>query len=416
MSNSLTRPNFARTLLERIRARPDTEFQQALIRLIIVVGLFLYFSLGNLGHSTAIASQTFFIGLGLTLISLSLLVSTLIGPTASVARRSIGMLHDFTVVTYMLAISNETGAPLVTVYLWVILENGFRYGLPYLYVSTLASALGFVTVYLFNPFWHAHTPLWWSIWLILLIVPLYVSSLLRQLHGAIKREKEARLAKSNFLARISHELRTPPNGSSELGTAIAKQQTEPPDRHGGSPMRTIVSHDMPDNVVSLFTHVQPQAGQAPHLRILAPEDSQINQRVHAAHAHRTAGTASERDADELDESVLDALATMGGHAFVQDVLASFEEDSTRAIRDIERAFQAQDYKQWQDQLRMLKGGARDIGAHLLAQRCAEAEQVKSDAFANGLAREPFETVRSALLEAQTALEVYQANKLRTEHP
>ncbi|OYY79761.1 MAG: hybrid sensor histidine kinase/response regulator, partial [Hydrogenophilales bacterium 16-62-9] len=78
---------------------------------------------------------------------------------------------------------------------------------------------------------------------------------------------------------------------------------------------------------------------------------------------------------ELDESVLDGLAQIGGSVFVQDLLASFEVDSERALRDIERAFAARDYGRWHDQLHMLKGGASDVGATQLAQSCAEAERI-----------------------------------------
>ena len=165
-------PVFLQRLLKRIRSRPDTEFQQSLIRLCIVAGFYLYFSLGWLEHSPAMAEQVHFIGLTLTAVSLALLIGAIANPGVSVPRRSIGMLHDFTVATYMLAITNETGAPIVATYLWVTLGNGFRYGMPYLHVSTLASAIGFIVVYQFNPFWHAHAPLWWAMWLTLVVVPL----------------------------------------------------------------------------------------------------------------------------------------------------------------------------------------------------------------------------------------------------
>jgi two-component system sensor histidine kinase RpfC len=212
MLNRLPLPAFVRRLQARIRRRPDTEFQQALIRLIIVLGFYLYFTLAGLDHSPAMTEQVHFLGLTLTLISLSLLIGSLIDPGKSIGRRGIGMLHDFMVATYMLSITNETGAPIVVTYLWVTLGNGFRYGMPYLLISTLASAIGFVVVYQFNPFWQGHTPLWWGMWLTLVVVPLYSASLLKQLHGAVRREQEASLSKSNFLANMSHELRTPLNG------------------------------------------------------------------------------------------------------------------------------------------------------------------------------------------------------------
>ncbi|MEW5965385.1 MAG: ATP-binding protein [Pseudomonadota bacterium] len=212
MLSRLPLPDFAERLRQRIRSRPDTEFQQALIRLCVVLGFYLYFSLSWLTHSPAMAEQVHLIGILLTLVSFGLLVGSVVDPHVSVTRRGLGMLHDFSVATYMLAISNETGAPVAALYLWVTLGNGFRYGLPYLYLSTVASATGFILVYQFNPFWHNHFPLWLGIWFTLIAIPLYTASLLRQLHDAVKRAHEASLAKSSFLANMSHELRTPLNG------------------------------------------------------------------------------------------------------------------------------------------------------------------------------------------------------------
>jgi two-component system sensor histidine kinase RpfC len=135
---------------------------------------------------------------------------------------------------------------------------------------------------------------------------------------------------------------------------------------------------------------------------------------HAAKAPAAVAPAAAQ-ADELDESVLDELAQMGGQAFVEDLLASFEEDSERALRDIVRALEAEDYGQWHDQLHMLKGGASDVGANQLAQLCAEAERIKPFELSTSLARARLDAVRSALTDAQTALAAYQATKLRAEH-
>ncbi len=837
MAARLPRPAWLDRLHKRLQARPDTEFQQALIRFVIVVGFYLYFALSHLEHSPAIEAQVHWLGLSLSGISLALLLGCIVDPRASALRRGIGMVHDFLVATYMLAITQETGAPVVAVYLWVTLGNGFRYGMPYLLVSTLASAVGFIVVYQVNPFWQAHTPLWWGMWLTLVVVPLYAASLLRQLHSAVRREKEASQAKSSFLANMSHELRTPLNGvigvadlldetpldkeqkeyahiirasahtllelidkvldisrieagqmhSTEedfdlhrtvngtvammeaqartkhlalaahiapqtpfhlhgdarhlrqilinlignaikftelgrvdvyvrpvghgqpqrlrfeivdtgigmaeeaqarifdsftqadptitrrfggtgLGTTIAKQlvenlggrigvhsrvgegttfwfelpfalQAAQPDVEAAqfdAPMRVAllaggelaarlqnvirtwggeavpaenatrlaaqlaiwagsgqpagavviertavpgdaaaflhllrddpaltvlpailiesdagtppshdaqflregyasvlrtpinptllfnaihaaVSQDMPPNVVSLAARFQAQSGLDSRLSILVAEDNPVNQRVmrglleHAGHAITIARDGEEAlallesgerafdlaiidmhmpllsgpevvqrwrfmesgrlpiimltadarneaqaaceaagadafltkpvnsrelidllarfarqqapatapapaavEASELDERVLDDLAQLGGAPFVEDLLASFEADSARALRDIERAVETQDYSQWHHQLHMLKGGASDVGAARLAQRCAEAERVKPFELASELAAERLAHVREALAQAQAALAAYQATRLRAE--
>ncbi len=218
-------------IARRVRSRPDTEVQQALTRLIIVSGFYLYFTISVLNHSPQIADQVHLLGVAFTLASLALLVGPLVDSKASVLRRSLAMALDFFVATYMLAISGETGAPVVATYLWVTLGYGFRYGMPYLFVSTMASATGFAIVYAYNPFWQTHTALWWGIWLTLVVVPIYASSLLKQLHKAIRREREASKAKSQFLANMSHELRTPLNGVIGIAdllreTPLNKEQQE----------------------------------------------------------------------------------------------------------------------------------------------------------------------------------------------
>jgi two-component system sensor histidine kinase RpfC len=105
---------------------------------------------------------------------------------------------------------------------------------------------------------------------------------------------------------------------------------------------------------------------------------------------------------------------MGGHAFVQDLLVSFEEESERSMRDIERALDTQDFGQWYDQFHMLKGGAGDVGANHLARLCAEAERIKPYEMTETAARLKLDEVRFALTVAQTELTAYLDRKLSAE--
>jgi two-component system sensor histidine kinase RpfC len=837
MSRQFPLPDFAKRLKRRINARPDTEFQQAFLRFLIGVIAYFYFSSDWVLHPEKIYSSIHFVALFFITTSSLILAGSLLDLRASPLRRLFGAMVDFTTASFLLLIGGETSAPLVGIYLWVTLGNGFRYGVPYLFLSTVLSAVGFGSVLVFNAFWNSHLALGIGILFTMIIVPLYAASLTRQLHTAVSRANEANLAKSRFLANMSHELRTPLNGvigvadlltetnlnkeqeefaqiihasantllelidnvldisrieagrigvteedfdlhrlingtiammerlahakglvlaahiapqtpfllhgdarhlrqvlinlignaikftehgrvdmyirpigqsqpqrlrfevvdtgigipeSSQarifdsftqadptvtrrfggtgLGTAIAKQLVETlggqiglhsregegttfwfelpfvlqvaleesteelfdaPMRvailagseqttrlqaviqtwgaetvtadnttrlaaelsaylTGGTPLgavvversalpgdpvtflrllrddtslatlpviliesdptvalardlqlvregyasvlrtpvnttllfnaiHAVVSHDMPHNVVSLANRFKTQAGQAGRLRILVAEDNPVNQRVlrgvleHAGFeaflAHDgeealamlesddqayhlaiidmhmpqlsgpevvqrwrfmekghlpiimlTADARAEAQAaceeagadtfltkpvnsrelvdviarlaskqavspapavpvalpDELDESVLNDLAQMGGHAFVKDLILSFEEDSERSMRDIERAMASQDYGQWHDQLHMLKGGASDVGANRLAQRCAEAERIKPYELTSSLGRARLVEVQTALSDARIALDAYQESKLRAE--
>jgi two-component system sensor histidine kinase RpfC len=125
-----------------------------------------------------------------------------------------------------LLIGGDTSAPLVVIYLWVTLGNGFRYGIKYLYLSTILATLGFSSVLIFNTFWHVNLALGLSILLAIVAVPLYSASLMHQLHRAVAREKEANQAKSQFLANMSHELRTPLNGVIGVADLLAETRLD----------------------------------------------------------------------------------------------------------------------------------------------------------------------------------------------
>ncbi|MFO7542167.1 MAG: ATP-binding protein [Thiobacillus sp.] len=224
MSSHLPFPSFLLPLKRRIQARPDTEFQQALIRFMIGLIGYLYFSSNWVAHPEYIYSSIHLIALLFISTSAIILISTLADQRAAPRRRVFGAIVDFTTASFLMLIGGETSAPLVGIYLWVTLGNGFRYGVSYLYFSTLLAAVGFGSVLIFNSFWHAHIALGVGILFTMIIVPLYAAPLMRQLHAAVHRANEANLAKSNFLANMSHELRTPLNGV--IGVADLLEETK----------------------------------------------------------------------------------------------------------------------------------------------------------------------------------------------
>jgi diguanylate cyclase (GGDEF)-like protein len=68
------------------------------------------------------------------------------------------------------------------VYLWVTIGNGLRYGLPYLYMAMLISIVGFMVVISQSDYWREQWGFSAGLLIGLVALPLYFSSLLKQLN------------------------------------------------------------------------------------------------------------------------------------------------------------------------------------------------------------------------------------------
>jgi two-component system sensor histidine kinase RpfC len=218
-------------VLERLKESPGREYEQALIRLIIGISILSYFILMFWEKNPDVLVI-------ITLYTLAFLISGIIifywiyqNPKKNTLRYIISNIIDITSLSYIIHLGEEWSMALYPLYFWVTLGYGFRYGLQHLIISTILSVSGFIIIYMFTPYWHDHKVLFVGLFIGLIIIPAYATSLLKRLQAAIKLAEVANNAKSQFLSNMSHELRTPLNGvlgSSDLlkNTMLTKEQLE----------------------------------------------------------------------------------------------------------------------------------------------------------------------------------------------
>lgn len=210
-------------LRQRLRQRGDSEHAQALVR-IVMIALILCYVLLSAGRWNLPPAQ---LRLVVTLIliaqglSLALMGWLLWKPGRSDLRRILGMVDDYALMSAAMSTIGEPMACIYVVVMWVTVGNGMRFGNRYLMLAVVMATASFGITLALSGYWQRNLGLGIGLLVGLAAIPLYFSSLLRQLTEAMAEARRASDAKSRFLANMSHEFRTPLNGLSGMTELLA---------------------------------------------------------------------------------------------------------------------------------------------------------------------------------------------------
>ena len=204
---------FSKLLFEFPNSRSNGEFQQAVIRLVILAAITVYFSSHYYMTKQAnILEQPIGFLTIYDFTAILILYSFKFIPGISHTRRSFTLLADLTLLSFTLHIGGDEATLCFSVYLWLIIGYGMRFGQKYLLAGAIIGVVEFTVVILTTDYWIEQRTAGIGLLIGLIVLPIFFSVLLGKLTKAKAAAEEANKSKSEFLANMSHEIRTPLNG------------------------------------------------------------------------------------------------------------------------------------------------------------------------------------------------------------
>ena len=163
--------------LKVLRERDDREYEMSFNRFIFIFVIGIYVTC--LGRPGWAAGLTYICGYAA--FATITLVSVIRSGAINDFRRTIALIGDFATISFEMHVCNDVTAVFLPIYLWVVFGNGFRFGVRFLAISAVVANVSFLAMAITTKFWQEHVPLTVGCQLGLIVLPAYVSTLIRKL-------------------------------------------------------------------------------------------------------------------------------------------------------------------------------------------------------------------------------------------